>query len=213
MKNRIQLFYNFLYLNLPKIYHYLFLYPINRLLFSEFGVKSKIIKPIFITPRWIKIKNNVSIRNGARVEGVYKYLDKEFIPLIVIEDYVSIEQNIHITCANSVIISKNTAIAANVTITDIDHPYEDINFPPEKQNIRVGKVFIGEDCKIYNNVVILPNAIIGKHTVVGANSVVIGKEYPDYSILVGSPAKIIKRYSFEKQEWLKTDKEGNFLNL
>ena len=60
---------------------------------------------------------------------------------------------------------------------------------------------------------ILPNAIIGKHTVVGANSVVIGKEYPDYSILVGSPAKIIKRYSFEKQEWLKTDKEGNFLNL
>lgn len=202
-----------MYVNLSKIHYYSFLYPINKLLFNEFGKKSKIIKPIFITPRWIKIKNYVSIRKGARIEGVGKYLGKEFNPSIILEDYVSIEQNIHITCANSIIISKNTAIASNVTITDIDHPYININLPPEKQDIIVGSVFISEDCKIYNNAVILPNVSLGKHSVVGANSVVLGKKYPDYCILVGAPAKIIKRYSFEKQEWLKTDKEGNFLNL
>lgn len=180
-------------------------------MFKNFGKKSKIIKPLHLSFDSINIKNNVLIRNNGRIEAVKIYLNKKFNPLIIIDNYVSIEQNIHITCANSVIISKNTAIAANVTITDIDHPYEDINIPPEKQNIKVGKVFIGEDCKIYNNVVILPNAIIGKHTVIGANSVVIGKEYPDYCIIVGAPAKIVKRYSFEKQEWLKTDKDGKFL--
>ena len=57
MKNRLQLLYNFMYVNLSKIHYYSFLYPINKLLFNEFGKKSKIIKPIFITPRWIKIKN------------------------------------------------------------------------------------------------------------------------------------------------------------
>ena len=166
---------------------------------TDFLVDS-IIKPIFITPRWIKIKNYVSIRKGARIEGVGKYLGKEFNPSIILEDYVSIEQNIHITCANSIIISKNTAIASNVTITDIDHPYININLPPEKQDIIVGSVFISEDCKIYNNAVILPNVSLGKHSVVGANSVVLGKKYPDYCILVGAPAKIIKQKDAKTEE-------------
>lgn len=68
-----------MYVNLSKIHYYSFLYPINKLLFNEFGKKSKIIKPIFITPRWIKIKNYVSIRKGARIEGVGKYLVKSLI--------------------------------------------------------------------------------------------------------------------------------------
>jgi serine acetyltransferase len=35
--------------------------------------------------------------------------------------------------------------------------------------------------------------------------------FPDYCVIVGAPAKIIKRYSFEKQVWLKTDANGNFI--
>ena len=54
-----------MYVNLSKIHYYSFLYPINKLLFNEFGKKSKIIKPIFITPRWIKIKNYVSKISGS----------------------------------------------------------------------------------------------------------------------------------------------------
>jgi acetyltransferase-like isoleucine patch superfamily enzyme len=34
---------------------------------------------------------------------------------------------------------------------------------------------------------------------------------PDYSVAVGSPARIIKRYNPETQTWQKTDKDGNFL--
>ena len=51
---------------------------------------------------------------------------------------------------------------------------------------------------------------IGKHCTVGANSVVSGT-FGDYCVIVGAPAKIIKRYSFEKQDWLKTDAKGEFI--
>jgi acetyltransferase-like isoleucine patch superfamily enzyme len=116
-----------------------------------------------------------------------------------------------LTCANKIEIGINTAIAANVTITDITHPYANIDHAPDKQILEVGFVKIGEDCKIYNNVVILPNTILGKHTVVGANSVVFGRQYPDFCVLVGTPAKIIKRYNFEKNIWQKTNAEGEFI--
>ena len=70
---------------------------------------------------------------------------------------------------------------------------------------------IEENCKIYNNVVILPNTKLGKHTTVGANSVVSGI-FPDYCVIVGAPAKIVKRYCFEEQKWKKTDNNGNFID-
>lgn len=42
------------------------------------------------------------------------------------------------------------------------------------------------------NAVIVGNVKIGKHCVIGANSVVT-KDVPDYCVAVGSPAKVIKR--------------------
>ena len=47
-------------------------------------------------------------------------------------------------------------------------------------------------------------AKIGKHCVIGANSVVT-KDIPDYCIAVGIPAKVIKRYDFEKKQWIKNE--------
>jgi acetyltransferase-like isoleucine patch superfamily enzyme len=40
---------------------------------------------------------------------------------------------------------------------------------------------------------VLPGARIGKHCVIGANSVVTG-EIPDFSVAVGNPARVIKQY-------------------
>ena len=45
---------------------------------------------------------------------------------------------------------------------------------------------------------------------IGANSVVSGI-FPDYCVIVGAPAKIVKRYCFEQQKWRKTDNKGNFI--
>jgi acetyltransferase-like isoleucine patch superfamily enzyme len=41
--------------------------------------------------------------------------------------------------------------------------------------------------------VVLPGANIGRHVTIGANSVVTG-DIPDYSVAVGAPARVIRRY-------------------
>ena len=58
--------------------------------------------------------------------------------------------------------------------------------------------------------IILPGSKIGNHVTVGGNSVVNGI-IPDYCVVVGSPAKIIKRYNHNKRLWMATDHEGNFI--
>ncbi|UQB68756.1 acyltransferase [Epilithonimonas zeae] len=180
------------------------------LFFQRIGKHCVIFNPTLITPDSIVIGNKVFIGWRARIEGVQQYQAKKFNPRIVINDGVSIQQNVHLTCADSVEIGKNTAIAANVTITDIHHPYDDINMPIEHQEIKTKPVIIGENCKIYNNSVITQGTTIGKNCTVGANSIVSGS-FDDYCVIAGAPAKIIKRYSFEKQAWLKTDAKGEFI--
>jgi lipopolysaccharide O-acetyltransferase len=48
----------------------------------------------------------------------------------------------------------------------------------------------------------MPNVTIGKRCVVGALSVVNG-DIPPYSLAVGSPARVVKRFDFEKTEWVR----------
>jgi acetyltransferase-like isoleucine patch superfamily enzyme len=52
--------------------------------------------------------------------------------------------------------------------------------------------------------VILPGADIGEHVVIGANSVVTGV-IPSFSVAVGSPAKVIKR--FVDNAWIDIDNQ------
>lgn len=194
------------------IYHFLKTIIFYRPSILSMGSKVVICNPILISCQYLRLGNRVFIRDFSRIEGVSSYNGVSYNPIIEIQDGVTIEQNLHLTCAKNIIIMKNTAIAANVTISDINHRYLDITKAPDKQGIDVDTVFIGEDCKIYNNAVVLPGTKLGKHCIVGANTVVKGKSYEDYSVIVGSPSRVVKRYSFEKKEWLKTDKNGNFIN-
>ena len=52
------------------------------------------------------------------------------------------------------------------------------------------------------NTVILPGTQMGNHCVVGATSTVSGV-FPDNCVIVGSPAKIIKRYDKGSNKWLR----------
>lgn len=174
--------------------------PFNLLRFKRFHYTAKIKRALLITPKYVSVGKNVFIWNNARIEGVVERSNRNFTPEIIFEDNVSIQQNLHLTCATRVCIGKNTAVAANVTITDINHAYEDVMLPIEQQRIETKPVAIGEDCKIYNNAVILPGTNIGKHCVIGANAVVT-RDIPDYSVAVGVPARVIKQYNFETEQW------------
>jgi len=73
----------------------------------------------------------------------------------------------------------------------------------QKKSVR-----IGEGSWLGINVCVL-GANVGKHCVIGANSVVT-KDIPDYCVAIGSPARIIKRFDMESGLWKKTDSFGNF---
>lgn len=178
------------------------LYLLRKPRFREYHKDCIIKNPLILSAKYVELGKGVYIGYHARIEGVDRWGETSFQPVIKICEGVSIQQNLHLTCANRVIIGKNTAIAANVTITDIHHPYVDIRTPIEQQMIEVKEVEIGEDCKIYNNVVVLPGVHIGKHVTIGANSVVTNS-IPDFTVAVGSPAKPIKQYDFEQMKWIK----------
>jgi len=140
-----------------------------------------------------KFGKNVRIFPNARLE-VYRN------GVIEIKDNVSIGQNVHITSAGKLVINSGTLITANVCITNIDHVYEDIDKSILSQNMNVNDTIIGENCFIGNGVMIQAGTILGRHNIVGANSVVKG-EYPDYCVIVGAPAKIIKTYNQNTKKW------------
>ena len=71
---------------------------------------------------------------------------------------------------------------------------------PNERKIYYQSVEIGNNCWIGNGVVILSGVTIGNGCIVGANSV-ITKNIPDVCMVVGVPARIIKKYSKDTGRW------------
>lgn len=125
-----------------------------------------------------------------------------------IGDNTIINRYLVVSCVNSVEIGENVLITDRVFITDADHGYTDIARPIMKQSMSQGQpVKIEDNCWIGMNVCILKNVTIGKHSVIGAGSVVT-KSIPPYSIAIGNPARVIKGYDFGRKEWV-TINDGN----
>jgi acetyltransferase-like isoleucine patch superfamily enzyme len=108
----------------------------------------------------------------------------------------------HIYATSEIVIGKKVLTADKVYIADNRHEYENVLTPILEQPIKqLKKVFIGDGTWIGENVCIL-GVSVGKNCVIGANSVVT-KDIPDFSVAVGSPAMVIKKYNFETQLWTK----------
>lgn len=89
-----------------------------------------------------------------------------------------------------VIIGDRVMFGPNVSIFAATHETE---IESRRQNIEYClPVKIGNDCWIGGNVVILPGVVIGDGVTVGAGSVVT-RSIEEYSVAIGSPARVIKR--------------------
>lgn len=177
-----------------------------RFLFKRIGYNSYVAGIVFLYGgRHITIQNKVRIFPGLRMEAHNG-------GSIVIQKDTSIGQNFHVTSSNEeLVIGAHSTISGNVFITNIDHDYKKIDTHILKQKFIVQKTLIGENCFIGYGAAIQAGTILGKHCVVGANSVVRGI-FPDYSVIVGAPAHIIKRYCFKTHTWKKTNAKGDFVS-
>jgi acetyltransferase-like isoleucine patch superfamily enzyme len=88
-------------------------------------------------------------------------------------------------------IGDDTMIAANVQLVSNNHDeYEREVLLCDEVNIKKG-VWIGAGATI------LPGVTIGKYAIVGAGAVVT-KDVPDYGVVVGAPARLIKTLDKDK---------------
>ena len=155
----------------------------------------------------------MKFRKDSFIAPGYDFL---FVPLkdITVGDYVTIGQNAwfqtippgKITIGNKTQIGRNVAISAiknisignkclisyNVSIFDHDHEYRNADVSPIESGLTKPKpTIIEDDCFIGAHSFILSGVNLGKHCVVGANSVV-RKSFPPYSLIAGNPARLIK---------------------
>jgi len=193
-------------------------------LFSAFGSDSRICTPFeSINPQCICIGNFVSINRDMKM-SVFKdithhidFIQRHYPGLesrvkqedyifedsnIVIGDCTSIGRYCFITAANRVEIGKGVILSDRVYISDSDHRYENPDIPILYQSMtKNGSVVIRDHSFIGVGVTIL-NCSIGKHCIIGAHSFV-ARDIPDYSIAVGTPAKVVKKYNFKIRSWEK----------
>ena len=171
--------------------------------FCSVGGGSVILYPLRIdNPKFIFIRKGVIIQQQSWIASVP--LTGEENSQLVIEDGAVIGNFNHIYATKSIIIHKKVLTADKVYISDNLHGYHDITIPVlEQPIIQNGTVEIGEGSWLGENVCVL-GAIIGKHCVIGANSVVT-HDIPDYSVAVGAPAKVIRKYDFSSKEWIKVE--------
>lgn len=91
-------------------------------------------------------------------------------------------------------------IAADTFITSIDHEYRDGSKSAMDQGHLLNETVIGQGSFLGYGVAIQAGTHLGKRCVVGTHSVVKGN-FPDYCVLVGCPARVVKKYNVQNGQW------------
>lgn len=168
----------------------------------------------FVNPFYHKKGKGAIIRYRTRLD-VVPWNQFELGEDSTIEDFSAINNGVgpviigvrtKIGLSNTIIgpvtIGNDVRLAQNITLSGLNHNYEDVNRPIHIQGVSTAPITIGDGTWIGANVVVLAGVTIGKNCVVAAGSVVT-KDIPNYAVAVGNPARVLKQYNPEKQIWEK----------
>jgi acetyltransferase-like isoleucine patch superfamily enzyme len=195
---------------------------------EKFGIKKLLLRfimhPVKTRPNWwIRLFSFLYLRRG-RGSIIYRSVRKDLPPFhqfylgrySVVESYSCLNNAVgnltigdysRVGIGNTIIgpvsIGNHVNLAQNITVTGLNHVFEDVLLRIDEQGVSTKPVVIEDDVWIGSNSVVLPGVTIGKHTIVGAGSVV-SHDIPPYSVCAGTPAKVIKQYDFITKQWVKT---------
>jgi len=176
------------------------MYPKARLIRLPFDIRYSSL---------IDLGRNLTTGFGCRLEVDPVKGSKE--KYLIFGDNVQLNDYVHIAVSEKVVIGNDVLIASRVFISDHNHGFysgDNQDSPltkPRDRLLSTNAVYIKDNVWIGENVCILPGVTIGKGCVIGSMSVVT-KSIPDYSIAVGVPAKVIKIFDFEINQWVSTTK-------
>jgi len=151
----------------------------------------------------ISIGNSVKLRKDVWLNVATE--DPTGEPVIVIEDNCALGNGTIVSAKNRIHLERDVIVGQQVAILDHNHAYEDITVPIVNQGVTEGgRIRIGQGTWIGRGSAIICSRgelTIGRHCVVGLNSMVL-RSIPDYSVVFGSPATIIRQYDPETRTWL-----------
>jgi acetyltransferase-like isoleucine patch superfamily enzyme len=178
--------------------------------------------PVKTRPRcWLRCFRFLYMKKGKK-SVIYRSVRKDIVPFntfvmgsySVIEDYAIINNAVgdivignhtRIGVGNTIIgpvtIGNKVNLAQNVVVSGLNHNFGDINQTIVEQGVNTKKIVIHDDVWIGANSVVLAGVTIGEHVVVGGGSVVT-KDISPYSVAMGNPARVVKKYDFDIGEWL-----------
>ena len=178
------------------IHRYVYSEKIKRRFYKHGNIVS-IRYPIDLKgAEYIEIGEEFRTNPGLILHCWDKYGNIDYSPRIKIGNNANLGRNNHIGCINCIEIGDNLLTGSNVFITDHNHgeiTSDELGVAPIKRNLSSkGKVKIGFNVWLGDNVVVLANVEIGDNVVVGANSVVT-KNIESNCVAVGNPARVIKK--------------------
>lgn len=122
---------------------------------------------------------------------------------------IQINDYVHMVAMDKIEIGDNVLMASHIFISDNSHGSYKCNLqdsdpmvPPTEREYVTAPIKIGNNVWIGEGVCIMPGVSIGEGSVIGAHSIV-SKSIPEFSIAVGTPAKVIKKYNFNTSHWEK----------
>lgn len=131
---------------------------------------------------------SIGSRTIIRCSGNYKEIGKGFL----MGKNSSLADNCFVGATGGVTIGNDVIGGQNIRFHSSNHNFEDTKLLIRKQGVTCKGIVIGNNCWIGAGVVFCDGVTIGDGCVVGANSVVT-KSFPNNSVIVGNPAKTIRK--------------------
>lgn len=185
---------------------------VHRLMIPKNQARPRLWVKWFVNPFVHKKGKGSCIRRRTRID-VLPWNVFELGSNSTIEDFstinngvgaVKIGNNARIGMGNTLIgpvdIHHDVRLAQNIVLSGLNHNYEDITRPIHVQGVSTAVITVKRATWIGANSVIVAGVTIGEHCIVAGGSVVT-KDVPDFSVVAGNPAKIIKQYNHHTQKW------------
>lgn len=153
--------------------------------------------------QFMRIGDGVTVRRGAWVSVLPGHLPAGEAPLLTIGDGTYLGNSCVISCVREVRIGQQVVFGDNVQVGDTSHRYQTPGQHLFAQGLEVGRLVIGDRAWIGRNSFVGYDLEIGEHAVVGANSVVT-KSVPAYTVVAGSPARVLRRFDPSTGAWPRT---------
>lgn len=176
--------------------------------FKPIGIRQCGRDSYILRPRRIDGPQNIYIGKGTIVHKhswlctISEYAGQVFHPRLEIGNNVYIGQYACIVATQTMSIEDGCVLSEYVYIADNGHGISpDAGLIMSQPLTTKATVRLGAHCFVGYRACILPGVELGNWCIVGANSVVT-KSFPDYSMVAGIPAKLIKRYSQRDRRWL-----------